>query len=47
MNRMHTTEKIKHHIIYQIYDAIKVLIYKNEKTNIINYDKLENKLINS
>lgn len=43
-NSCHRT-KIKHHIIDKICASGKVFVYKHGRTNIINYDELEQELI--
>lgn len=40
----HHRTKIKHQIIDQICDAQKVFVYKHGRTNVINYDELEQEL---
>lgn len=42
----HHRRKIKHHIIDCICNTGKVFVYKHGRQNIINYDQLEQELIN-
>lgn len=43
-NKKHRT-KIKHHIIDKVCDSGKVFVFKHGRTNIINYDELEQEII--